>query len=91
MSEITLKVGENTEGFSANEITADDFRLWKDLTVTKYIHGIIKTFRDELANNLCCGGTLISGQEAIIETSKVVGILYGADLFLEANYEEKEE
>lgn len=92
MREIRLRAGFDRDSFKADNITAEEFESWSNLPVTKKMVNIIKSVRDSFADSLYVGGTLCGdGAKTVEATAKAVGVLYGADLFLEAKYEESEE
>jgi hypothetical protein len=73
-------------------ISAEDFSEWLNHPVTKAVKNVIGRFRNELAESLINGGTLKGdGGSTVEETAKTIGILYGADLFLEAKFMEDQD
>ncbi len=59
----------------------NSWRIWKDDPVTQKIMQVLSWEREEWANKLLEGDTLIPGQE-VKETAKAVGIIYGLDFVL---------
>lgn len=59
----------------------NSWRIWKDDPVTQKIMQALSWEREEWANKLLEGDTLIPGQE-VKETAKAVGIIYGLDFVL---------
>lgn len=76
--------------YNENTITVEEFAEWKLHPVTKKMYNIIGSFRDNLSESLINGDTLLRSQGTAEETARIVGIIYGADLFLKAKYEDDE-
>lgn len=70
----------------AKGVTEGEFGDWTKHPVTQKMYSVIGTFRDDIANALINGSSLKGGNATIEETAKMVGILYGADLFMKAEW-----
>lgn len=74
-----------------DNISKEEFAAWKKLPVTKKIYHNIKAVRDAFSESLNNGETLRGSMGTIEETAKVVGLLRGIDLFLQAEYGDNED
>jgi len=73
------------------EITEGEFLEWKTLPATQSMFKVLRSVRAGLVDGLCNGSTLCGDcGKTGEETAKIVGMLYGIDLFLEARYDETE-
>jgi hypothetical protein len=77
---------EESQSNSDNDISLEEFVAWKRLPITKKIYHHMSAVRGAFSESLNNGETLYGGQKTVEETARVVGILRGIDLFLEAEY-----
>lgn len=68
-----------------------EHQVWKTDPVTQVVFQEMREIRKGLAFSLVNGATLKGGPGTAEETAKVVGILYGIDLFLELTFDEEDE
>lgn len=81
---------EQQERYNKDDISAEDFAVWKRLPVTEKIYRHMSEIRDVFLESLINGKTLIGSYGSIEETAKTVGFLRGIDLFLQAEYGDKD-
>jgi len=74
---------------SKKHLSAGEFATWKDSPTTKKVFDILEKVSGDFVFDLVNGSSLRGGNTTIEATAKLVGIIYGLDLFLKMKVRDK--
>lgn len=70
------------------QMSKEEFHLWKHDPRTQEVMARLEGMKQEWVTRLVQGGTLCGNGPTQEETARAVGVIYGIDLILKAEWEE---